>query len=435
MNTLWIARAGVSEDDITLGVERALARAGRVLISTRQSGLADYLTRERIPFEALDALYERAEDFDAHARMVADYVISCAQDEVVYAVMSLPDASARELIKRFPSARVIGAGQWGELWARAEGATLCLSASDWELSALSADASTIVTEIDNRLLASEIKLKLMEHYPETSDIVIVRGGRAPERISLTELDRVGGYDHRFGCLINAQRAFNTLERFDFAQLTRLVAALRDPVTGDVWDIKQDNMSIKRAAIEEAYELEDAIISGDTSAVIEELGDILFICALHAQIGAEHGEFTISDIVTGVCQKMLRRHPHIFGGEHTRDEALIHKIWAQVKSEEKHFKSPADAMRAVAKSLPALTRAAKILKIAREHSEFGSLNDALSRAREAALALAGADENAERAAGDMLMTCASACVLCSVDPEQALSHTINRFLDELAPENH
>ena len=143
---------------------------------------------------------------------------------------------------------------------------------------------------------------------------------------------------------------------DIGRLLEIMAVLRDPQAGCPWDVAQDFASIALYTIEEAYEVEDAIARNDMAALADELGDLQLQVVFHAQIAQEAGLFTLEDVITGICDKMERRHPHIFGD--VPDGG--HHLWEQVKAEERAAGNPdPSALAGVALALPALERAAKL----------------------------------------------------------------------------
>ncbi len=143
---------------------------------------------------------------------------------------------------------------------------------------------------------------------------------------------------------------------DFLEITRL---LRSP-GGCPWDREQTHSSIRRNFLEETYEVLDALDRDDPHAMCEELGDLLMQVALHAQIEAEQGRFTMDDVVDGVAQKLVYRHPHVFGATRadTTEEVLVN--WEALKRTEKGQRSTADAIESVPHTLPALWRAEKVV---------------------------------------------------------------------------
>ena len=144
---------------------------------------------------------------------------------------------------------------------------------------------------------------------------------------------------------------------DFLEIMRL---LRAP-GGCPWDREQTHSSIRRNFLEETYEVLDAIDHDDASGMCEELGDVLMQVAFHAQIEAERGNFTMDDVVDGVTKKLVYRHPHVFGSASAETAEEVLSNWDALKRAEKGIESDTDALRAVARTLPALWRAEKVLK--------------------------------------------------------------------------
>ncbi len=150
------------------------------------------------------------------------------------------------------------------------------------------------------------------------------------------------------------------ERYTFEQLLAIMERLRSE-DGCPWDKEQTHQSLKSDTIEEAYELVEAINNNDDKNMQEELGDLLLHIAFHIQIAKEENRFDEDDVLYGIIEKMIRRHPHVFGDQHAKnsDEVLVQ--WDEIKKIEKEHTTTTDVMRSVAKALPALTRASKIQK--------------------------------------------------------------------------
>lgn len=140
-----------------------------------------------------------------------------------------------------------------------------------------------------------------------------------------------------------------------------MARLRDPDTGCPWDLEQDFSTIAPYTIEEAYEVADAIAREDMPALRDELGDLLFQVVFYARMASETGAFEFSDIVGAICDKMLRRHPHVFGSDAERAAGPAEGSWERIKAEERGGGGDEGALAGVAKSLPALKRAQKLGK--------------------------------------------------------------------------
>ncbi len=149
---------------------------------------------------------------------------------------------------------------------------------------------------------------------------------------------------------------------DIARLIEIMAALRTPKTGCPWDLEQSFKTIAPYTIEEAYEVADAIERGDTADLKDELGDLLLQVVYHARLAEEQDAFSFGDVVEGITQKMIRRHPHVFGGESARNAGDVKGLWEKIKAEEKAEKAAderASILAGIAVALPALTRAIKL----------------------------------------------------------------------------
>lgn len=220
---------------------------------------------------------------------------------------------------------------------------------------------------------------------------------------------------------------------DFLEIMRL---LRAP-GGCPWDIEQTHGSIRRNFLEETYEVLDAIDHDDPRAMCEELGDILMQVAFHTQIETERGRFTMDDVVDGVAQKLVYRHPHVFGGAMQADnseQVLVN--WEVLKRQEKGQRSTADAIEAVPHTLPALWRAEKIVsKTAKAGFNWDSISGALDKLEEEVRELREAVE-AQKAAdaphgvkeevGDLLFIAGKIAQMSGVDPEDALHCACDKF---------
>jgi ATP diphosphatase len=210
-------------------------------------------------------------------------------------------------------------------------------------------------------------------------------------------------------------------------LDRLVAImerLRDPVTGCEWDSVQTFASIAPYTIEEAYEVADAIERNDMADLADELGDLQLQVVFHAQMASEAGHFTLDDVTARICDKLERRHPHIFGdAEHGG-----HHLWEQIKAEERAAKPDSSALAGVALALPALERAAKLQKrAARTGFDWPDASGPRAKILEELdeVAEAEPDEQAEEL-GDLLFAVVNLARHLKIDPEDALRKANRKF---------
>ncbi|MFN3075427.1 MAG: nucleoside triphosphate pyrophosphohydrolase [Alphaproteobacteria bacterium] len=227
---------------------------------------------------------------------------------------------------------------------------------------------------------------------------------------------------------------NPIER-----LLEVMAQLRNPVGGCPWDVEQTFATIAPYTIEEAYEVADAIERGDMALLKEELGDLLLQVVFHAQMAREAGLFVFDDVVTAIADKMIRRHPHVFGDAHVADAEAQLKAWEGIKAAERSSSSPdtaetrTSAMDGIALALPALTRAHKLgSRAARVGfdwpdalSVFDKIAEELRELKDEVTGGAGEDRLMDEV-GDLLFTCVNLARKLKIDPETAVRHANRKF---------
>ncbi len=219
-----------------------------------------------------------------------------------------------------------------------------------------------------------------------------------------------------------------------ARLLSIMEALRDPEGGCPWDLEQDFRSIAPYTLEEAYEVCDAIERGDMTDLREELGDLLLQVVFHSQMAQEAGYFRFEDVAAGISDKMLRRHPHVFGDGEERDAASQTRAWEAQKAQERASKGSPDTslLANIPLALPALVRAEKLTKRAARvgfdwpsaEEVFSKLDEELGEVREA-IASGDQDHVAEEL-GDLLFVISNLSRKLSVDPEAALRSANAKF---------
>jgi len=211
-------------------------------------------------------------------------------------------------------------------------------------------------------------------------------------------------------------------------LVELVAALRSE-GGCPWDREQTHESIRRNFIEEVYEAVEAIDLNDTDLLREELGDVLLQVVFHALMEQEKGVFNIDDVADGVCKKLILRHPHVFGDVQVSGTGDVLRNWDEIKKKEKHQKTVGDTLESVAKSLPALIRAEKVLhKAAKAGYEKMTADEAADAAR---AALERAEHNPDdESIGALLCAAVKLAELADIDPEGALEKQTDAVIERV-----
>lgn len=203
---------------------------------------------------------------------------------------------------------------------------------------------------------------------------------------------------------------------DFYRLCDIIALLRAP-GGCPWDREQTHQSLKKHLIEEAYEAADAIDSGDSAAIADELGDVLLQVVMHAQIGKEEKTFDIDTVTNDVCEKMITRHPHVFSNGSAKTPQQVLDKWEEIKRSERAQKRLSESMEGITPSLPALMRCDKIIKKA--------LSEDFSRE-----ALSSLLPDADNEIGEQLFRLCIKSHKSGINPEEALSAYIKKFIKKI-----
>lgn len=216
-------------------------------------------------------------------------------------------------------------------------------------------------------------------------------------------------------------------------LLAVMAKLRSPDGGCPWDLEQNFRTIAPYTIEEAYEVADAIERDDMASLKDELGDLLFQSVFHAQMAKEAGIFDFGDVVEAITDKMIRRHPHVFGDGDARDAEEQTKAWEEQKAAERAEKGQVSLLDDVPAGHPGLTRAVKLQKrAARVGFDWEDARDVLSKISEETKELAeavqsGNTDHIEDEFGDLLFVLANLSRHLKVDPEAALRRTNEKFI--------
>jgi len=219
---------------------------------------------------------------------------------------------------------------------------------------------------------------------------------------------------------------------EFDKLVELFERLRAP-GGCPWDARQTHKSISRCVVEEAYELVDAIDTDDVSHLREELGDVLLQVLFHSTIAKDLGEFTIQDVINDLADKLIYRHPHVFGNESVSDSQEVIRNWERLKSREEGKKDRASILDGIPEALPELLKARKIQSAAsRVGFDWQDPRGAADKVTEEAGELLGAMERKDveeitDEIGDLLFSIVNLARFAGVDPESALRRANRKFI--------
>lgn len=290
---------------------------------------------------------------------------------------------------------------------------------------LNPDLPTLVGQLYDQSLASDVKLTLMNLYPAEHPVTLVRGAGTDQALVLTvplyELDRQPNIDHLTSLYVPPLPRPSSLETFQDT-----IARLRAP-GGCLWDQAQTHQSLRPHLLEESYETLAALDADDTDALREELGDLLLQIVLHAQIAVEAGEFTLAQVIEVVDAKIRHRHPHVFGDIVVADVGEVLHNWEEIKREEKGAHS---LLGGVSRSLPALAQAQAIQKrVARVGFDWPDIEGVVAKIAEevAELREAEGDKEREEELGDLLFSVVNLARWLKVDAESALRGACEQFV--------
>lgn len=446
-------------DQLTLGIIKQLKSATERYVRTKDHPVVAWLeSEEDIRFESFDSVYEEHEDFPSVYEEIADRLVARAQSAddsgvILYAVPGHPmvaEATVQILRRRCPEEGIQLEVRGGESFLDQafvrlgfdpiEGFAL-LDASDVGTVKLDPRMHTLIGQVYDTFTASDVKLGLMEIYPDDHEVVAchalgVEGQEQILRVPLHELDHVTGYGNLSLIYIPASRD-EQLRNRSFERLHEIVAILRSP-EGCPWDREQTHRSIRKNLIEETYEVLETIDDDDPDHMREELGDLLLQVMLHSQMEEETGLFTAYDVIQALNEKLIYRHPHVFGELNAEDAEAALSNWEAMKAEEKRSKGiepeEQSALSGVPRDLPALMKAYKIQKKAAkagfDWEDISGVWDKIEEELAELKASVGQGEDAEAQVlelGDVLFSVVNAARFIGVDPEEALSLTIRKFV--------
>ena len=422
-----------------------IRQAPKLLLRTAVHPTVEDLRSRGVDFTSYDTFYDQGEDFDSVYRAIADDVIEQARvADVVFAVPGSPMVAEKTvgLIREAAGAVglpivVLPGMSFFELLCNRlgidpqQGLTLV---DALEVETLPKDLATglVITQVFSPLVASELKLALMERLPDEAPVIVARHLGLPDEsvttVPLFELDRQAGFDHLTS--VYAPPASTGGERFELDPLVKVMSRLRSP-DGCPWDIEQSHATLRRYIIEEVYEVLEAIDEQDPTHLCEELGDLLLQIVFHARMAEEAGDFSMQDVVDTVTEKLIRRHPHVFGDISVQDAAEVIVNWDAIKRREKKQK-PKSALDGVPQGLPALLRANKLqMKAAKVGFDWDDIAPVWDKVAEelAELRQAAANGNPaeiEDELGDVVFAVVNLGRFLGVETEVALNRANNKF---------
>ncbi|ENK0840085.1 nucleoside triphosphate pyrophosphohydrolase [Clostridium botulinum] len=437
-----------SKGSITLGTIDSLKTVDKVFLRTEKHPTVEYINKLGITYETFDGEYEVGESFDDVYNSIAKSLIEASKDysDIIYAVPGHPLVAEKSVdiliklcrqnnikFKILPAVSFVDALMESLLLDPVEGLKI-IDAFDIKNQVMDKRIGTIITQVYDKFIASEVKLNLMNYYKDDTEIFFVRaagieGLEEIRKIPLYELDRQHNIDHLTSVYIPKVSNNN----YDFMDLLDIMDRLRGE-DGCPWDKEQTHTSLKKYLIEESYEVIEAIDNKDVDMLIEELGDVLLQVVFHSQIGKEDGFFEIKDVIQSICDKMINRHPHVFSDLEINNSNEVLENWDKIKSMEQGNETYTDSIRHIAKTLPALMRADKVQKkAAKVGFDWENIEDAMKKIIEEYKEIEDVYKSKNKVKileeiGDLLFSVVNVARFLDIDPENALNYSIDKFIN-------
>jgi tetrapyrrole methylase family protein/MazG family protein len=398
-----------------------------------------------VQVHAFDDLYEKNDDFESVYAQIVQQILALGQrpEGVIYAVPGHPfvaEATGPEIARR--------AREMGIPFQVIEGLSFiepvlttlgkdplphlavvdALVLGSAHVPPFPPDTPALIAQIYSSPVASEVKLTLMEVYPDQHPVQLVHAAGTPqakvESLALYEIDRSPYIGLLTALYVPPLGAATSFEAFQ-----EIIAHLRAP-DGCPWDREQDHQTLRASLLEETYEALTALDADDPGEMCEEFGDLLLQIVLHAQIASEYGEFRMADVLRGIHTKIVHRHPHVFGDVAVDGVGKVLQNWEKLKAKERQEKgnSTAGLLDSVPVALPALILAEEYQKrAARVGFDWPDVQGVINKICEEVEEVRSA-EGRERAAevGDLLFSVVNLARWCGIDAESVLRETNARF---------
>lgn len=350
MNTLTVIGLGAGDfNQLQMGVYKKIKAAKKLYVRTEDHPVLEELSTEGLQFESFDAVYEKHNSFQPVYEEIAEKLVAAAAiEDVMYAVPGHPlvaEQTVQLLIDAADKGKVklvIEGGQsfldpiFGALKIDPIEGFQLLDGTSFSMHDINMRQHILIAQVYDTFSASEVKLTLMEKYDDEYPVTVVTAaGSSQEKlvtVPLYELDQSVEVNNLTTVYVPPVKSQEDALR-DWTTFRQIIAVLRGP-NGCPWDQKQTHESLKKYLLEEAHEYLAAVDAEDDFAMIEELGDVLLQVFLHAQIGEDQGYFTLEDVLASISEKMIRRHPHVFGDVSVEDAEAVVANWEVIKAEEK-----------------------------------------------------------------------------------------------------
>lgn len=427
---ITIVSLGTERGDLSLRGAEAIQRADKVILRTACLPSAESVKGLGVEFQTLDSFYEKSRNWDTFTEKAVREIKRAAKNcNLCYCVDGgvSEDRIAGILIADGETEVIEGATKGAKAAAKAG-----LTCAYQSVSAYETDGTLtlplVVYDITDKSLAGDVKLVLTERFGNDAPACFLSNGEV-KKIALYEMDRQSTYNEGTAVVVYGAPLLER-KRFNLEDLIEILRRLRAP-DGCPWDRVQTHKSIRINAIEEAYELVDAIDCDDPDKMCEEAGDVIMQAAFHTLMEEERGNFTLTDVLSGVCEKLITRHTHVFGADKAASAEGALSVWEKNKMTEKHQNTYSDSVNDVPYCFPALLRGQKVAKrMAKGGWNFQTPESCKTKFAEEAEELAAAVKSGDKTKiasefGDLLMVLMHTAYMLGIDSEQALLDTVKK----------
>ena len=350
LNQLTVIGLGAADfEQMQMGVYKKIKAAKNLYVRTEDHPVLNDLREEGVAFTSFDEIYIKHGSFGPVYEEIAERLIELVEkDDIMYAVPGHPlvaEQTVQHLIEADLNGRirlVIEGGQsfldpiFGALKIDPIDGFQLLDGTSLSMHDINMRQHILIAQVYDSFSASEVKLTLMEKYPDDYPVTIVTAaGSSQEQlrtVPLYELDQAAEINNLTTVYVPPVQTDEDALR-DWTTFRQIIAKLRGP-NGCPWDQKQTHESLKKYLLEEAHEFLAAVDDEDDFAMVEELGDVLLQVFLHAQIGEDNGYFTLEEVLASISEKMIRRHPHVFSDVSVEDADEVIANWEAIKKQEK-----------------------------------------------------------------------------------------------------
>lgn len=422
---ITVVGMGRKKGDLTLDGLKAIEHADVVVVKSCRTHVADTVADIREDAVYCDDLYEQACDFDELNSLIIDRLNSYGSKRVVFCVVG--EGADDTTVQRVDKAQIIGGVG---LHSAVVGNNLpqsCViyTAQDICLASRILPLPTVVKCIDDKYIASEVQLRLLTAFDVDTEVVFCCKNNA-KKIPLGDLCK-----QRFcyqSTLFIQPKPIEERKVFGYQDCADVLTVLCGE-NGCPWDRAQTHKSIIKNVIEEAYELADALEKEDTDHVIEELGDLLMQVLFHLEIAHNDGEFEPEAVYTGLCRKLIDRHPHVFGEVVANNAEESLSVWDSQKLKEHKIKGTAENVLDVPRGMSSLMRSQKVQSRASKGGyEFSNIEQVVVKVKEELDEfLSASDAERPMEGGDLLFACVNLLRLAGVDSETALINSTEKFV--------